>query len=134
MECRHLHGRSAWKPSGWCKGKNILLIGGGDSVTKFKNQIVNFIKIKKPIVLSINIQKSLNKNYINGYIAANRARTLMDSMEYSKSSKYIYASRDALINIANIKDYILSPAKIQKICFKHDNVNECINEIILESQ
>jgi len=37
-------------------------------------------------------------------------------------------------NIANIKDYILSPAKIQKICFKHDNVNECINEIILESQ
>jgi 4-hydroxy 2-oxovalerate aldolase len=111
--------RSAWKPSGWCKGKNILLIGGGDSVTKFKNQIVNFIKIKKPIVLSINIQKSLNKNYINGYIAANRARTLMDSMEYSKSSKYIYASRDALINIANIKEK--SKLKVRNYSIKIKN-------------
>jgi ABC-type dipeptide/oligopeptide/nickel transport system ATPase subunit len=37
-------------------------------------------------------------------------------------------------NISNIKDYILSPAKIQKICFKHDNINDCINEILFESQ
>jgi ATP-dependent 26S proteasome regulatory subunit len=37
-------------------------------------------------------------------------------------------------NIANIKDFLLSPAKIQKICFKHDNINDCINEILFESQ
>ena len=37
-------------------------------------------------------------------------------------------------NIKNIKDYVLSPAKIQKICFKHNDVNSCINEIILECQ
>jgi 4-hydroxy 2-oxovalerate aldolase len=96
--------RSYWKPSGWCKGKNILLIGGGDSIKNFNNQIINFIKIKKPIVLSINIQKSINKNYINGYIASNSARILMDSAEYGKSYKYIYAPKDALINIANIKE------------------------------
>ena len=38
------------------------------------------------------------------------------------------------INIYNIKDYVLSPAKIQKICFKHNDVNSCINEIIQECQ
>ena len=37
-------------------------------------------------------------------------------------------------NIYNIKDYVLSPAKIQKICFKHNDVNSCINEIIQECQ
>lgn len=37
-------------------------------------------------------------------------------------------------NIKNIKDYVLSPAKIQKICFKHNDVNSCINEIIQECQ
>jgi 4-hydroxy 2-oxovalerate aldolase len=96
--------RRHWKPIGWCKGKNILLIGGGNSIKNFNNQIVNFIKIKKPIVISINIQKSLNKKYINGYIAVNRARILMDSAEYSKSSKYIYTSKDAFINITNITE------------------------------
>jgi len=41
---------------------------------------------------------------------------------------------DKYVNIYNIKDYILSPAKIQKICFKHNDINSCINEIILECQ
>lgn len=96
--------RNHWKPTGWCKGKNILLVGGGNSIKNFNNQIINFIKIKKPIVLSINVQKSLNKKYINGYIAANKARILMDSVEYSKSSKYIYTSKDTFINILNTKE------------------------------
>jgi hypothetical protein len=44
------------------------------------------------------------------------------------------AEMDKYVNIYNIKDYVLSPAKIQKICFKHNDVNSCINEIILECQ
>ena len=37
-------------------------------------------------------------------------------------------------NILNIKDEILSPAEVQSICFQHNNVESCINEIVLESQ
>lgn len=44
------------------------------------------------------------------------------------------AEMDKYVNIYNIKDYVLSPAKIQKICFKHNDVNSCINEIIQECQ
>jgi 4-hydroxy 2-oxovalerate aldolase len=43
----------------------------------------------------------------------------MDSMEYSKSSKYIYASRDALINIANIKEK--SKLKVRNYSIKIKN-------------
>ena len=32
--------------------------------------------------------------------------------------------------ILNVKDYILSPAEIQSICFKNDNIENCINEIV----
>jgi hypothetical protein len=37
-------------------------------------------------------------------------------------------------DLNNIKDYIMSPAQIQSICFKNERVEECISEIILESQ
>jgi chaperone BCS1 len=33
-------------------------------------------------------------------------------------------------NIFNIKDEVLSPATIQQICFKHENIEECIKEIV----
>jgi len=37
-------------------------------------------------------------------------------------------------DLNNIKDYILSPAQIQCICFNNERIEECISEIILESQ
>ena len=37
-------------------------------------------------------------------------------------------------DLNNIKDYIMSPAQIQSICFKNERIEECISEIILESQ
>jgi len=37
-------------------------------------------------------------------------------------------------DILNIKNEILSPAEVQSICFQHNNVVSCINEIVLESQ
>jgi hypothetical protein len=37
-------------------------------------------------------------------------------------------------DLNNIKDYIMSPAQIQSICFKNERIEDCIHEIILESQ
>jgi len=34
----------------------------------------------------------------------------------------------------NIKDEILSPAEIQSISFKNDNIIDCINDIVLAAQ
>jgi hypothetical protein len=33
----------------------------------------------------------------------------------------------------NIKEYSLSPAHIQSICFKNKNIHDCIKEILHES-
>lgn len=34
----------------------------------------------------------------------------------------------------DIRDEILSPAEVQSICFKNDNINDCIRELLLASQ
>jgi len=33
-------------------------------------------------------------------------------------------------SILDVKDYILSPAEIQSICFKNEDIENCINEIV----
>ena len=35
------------------------------------------------------------------------------------------------IELLNVKDYMLSPAEIQSICFKNQDIKDCINEIVL---
>lgn len=37
-------------------------------------------------------------------------------------------------DLNNMKDYIMSPAQIQCICFNNERIEECISEIILECQ
>jgi len=66
--------------------------------------------------------------------------------EFKKASKYIikemlklkYNLNDKEMqkysDLNNIKDYIMSPAQIQCICFKNEYIEDCINDIILESQ
>jgi SpoVK/Ycf46/Vps4 family AAA+-type ATPase len=48
--------------------------------------------------------------------------------------KFKYMVSDEEINLLTdnliIKDDILSPADIQSICFKNDNISDCINEIM----
>jgi hypothetical protein len=37
-------------------------------------------------------------------------------------------------NIQNLKDYVLSPAQVQSICFKNTKIEDCLEDILLESQ
>ncbi len=41
---------------------------------------------------------------------------------------------DAYTNELIIKDYTLTPAEIQSICFKNNNIYECVNDIVLYAQ
>ena len=41
---------------------------------------------------------------------------------------------DRYTELMNIKDEILSPAEIQSICFKNDNIIDCIHDILLAIQ
>jgi len=49
--------------------------------------------------------------------------------------KYELSEKEMLkyIKLLNVKDYTLSQAEIQSICFKNQDVKDCINEIVLAS-
>lgn len=54
----------------------------------------------------------------------------MIQFKYELSDKEMLKYNDFL----NIKDYVLSPAEIQSICFKNEDIKDCINEIVLCAQ
>ena len=54
----------------------------------------------------------------------------MIQFKYEVSDKEMLKYNDFL----NIKDYVLSPAEIQSICFKNEDIKDCINEIVLCAQ
>jgi len=54
----------------------------------------------------------------------------MLQFKYELSEKEINQYFDKI----NIKDEVLSPAEVQSICFRNENIEDCINEILYESQ
>jgi hypothetical protein len=50
--------------------------------------------------------------------------------------KYELSNKDIApyVEHFNIKDEILSPAEVQSISFKNDNIKDCINEIMMFAQ
>jgi hypothetical protein len=54
----------------------------------------------------------------------------MLKLKYNKSDDDL----NSIEEIQNIKDYILSPAQIQSICFKNKKIEDCVKNIILDSQ
>jgi len=54
----------------------------------------------------------------------------MLQFKYNISSSEI----DKFTDLNQLKDHILSPAEIQSICFKNNNIVDCINEIIIAYQ
>ena len=54
----------------------------------------------------------------------------MLKLKYIKSDEIMNSYKD----FNNMKDYALSPAQVQSICFKNSNIEDCIQELLLESQ
>ena len=69
--------------------RDVLIIGPGASVNKFKSKILKFIKKKKPIVLVLNAINPVPKKYIYANVVCHILRLLSDIDKYKKSNKYL---------------------------------------------
>ena len=78
-----------WNANGWCKNRSVLIIGQGASL---KNKI-NILKIndiilkEKPLVISININNHVPKEYIDCHLTCNETRMLVDHKKYNQLNK-----------------------------------------------
>ena len=64
----------SWSPEGSIKNKNVLIIGSGPSSKQHSLAIERFIKIKKPYVIALNDQKTINEKMINIRVACHTLR------------------------------------------------------------
>ena len=78
-----------WNPCNLIKNKNILVIGPGRSIIKYKKKIIRFIKKNKPIVFVLNAINPIPKQYVYANIVCHTLRLLSDIDKYKKSNKYL---------------------------------------------
>src|SRR5690606_12948783 len=60
--------------SGLFKGREILLVGAGDTVKKYKKAIAQYVGSRKPVVVSVNINENLGYDVVDYYAISNNIR------------------------------------------------------------
>ena len=118
----------------------ILESSKGFDLSCFLNVLDGLIELHGVmIIITTNHPDKLDKalirpgriDFIHEFKKANKNIIIaMLKLKYNKTDEEIYLIK----NIKNIKDYVLSPAHIQSICFKNNEIEECVKEIILDSQ
>lgn len=86
----------SWDASGWCAGREVLIIGAGSSVSKYKDGIVKFIQKRDIVTLSLNIQTDIPEQAIDGFVAIDPMRLALEISDYAGKGKPLYTSINSL--------------------------------------
>ncbi len=74
--------KGAWLPSSVFQGREVLVIGSGPSVKKYKSAIENYIRRFSPYVIALNTETSLQQELINVRAACHPVRLLADCHQH----------------------------------------------------
>ena len=73
-----------WDATGWLEGEEVLIVGAGPSVNKYREGILQYIEKTGPIVLFLNINRYLPASLARATIVSHETRALFDSQHYYK--------------------------------------------------
>jgi 4-hydroxy 2-oxovalerate aldolase len=109
-----IHG--SWDATGWLSGKEVLLVGAGASVNKYKEGILQYIEKNEPAVLFLNTNQYLSNTVAKATVVANKTRLLLDVQQYQSLNHPIILSKGRLGKLIQdqlkglkILDYGLTP-------------------------
>jgi len=71
-----------WDATDWLANKDVLIVGAGPSVKKYKDGILRYIEKKSPSVLFLNINRYLPNTIATATIVSHETRALFDSQQY----------------------------------------------------
>jgi 4-hydroxy 2-oxovalerate aldolase len=71
-----------WDATGWLDGKEVIIVGAGPSVEKYKEGILRYIEKAAPEVIFLNINQHLPSQLAKATIVSHQTRVLFDAMKY----------------------------------------------------
>jgi 4-hydroxy 2-oxovalerate aldolase len=83
----NINNPGSWSAKDWCANKEVLILGSGASLQTYKQGIVQYIEINKPVVISLNIKHDFPKNMIDVYVSSNESKMLREATLYSQLSQ-----------------------------------------------
>jgi 4-hydroxy 2-oxovalerate aldolase len=82
-----LGGEGSWCASGWAQGKSVLIIGSGASTPQHMGAIEQYIRLKQPVVLCLNINRAVPAGLVNAYVACHESRILIEAHHYREQGR-----------------------------------------------
>jgi 4-hydroxy 2-oxovalerate aldolase len=76
--------RGTWMPKSVLQGRDVLIVGTGPGVAKYRTAIEAFIEQNQPYVIALNTQKNLREDLIDARAACHPVRLLADCHEHLK--------------------------------------------------
>jgi 4-hydroxy 2-oxovalerate aldolase len=76
--------RGSWSPKSEMQGKEVLIVGTGPGVAKYREAIEAFIDQQQPYVIALNTQQNLREDLIHVRAACHPVRLLADCHEHLK--------------------------------------------------
>jgi len=73
-----------WDATGWLADREVLIIGAGPNIKKYKEGIINYIEVHKPAVLELNINKSIPASLVTASVVSLEARAIFDVLQYGQ--------------------------------------------------
>lgn len=74
--------KGAWDATGWLANNEVLVVGAGSSVNRYREGILQYIEKVKPVVLFLNINRFLPNSLAKATIVSHETRALFDSQQY----------------------------------------------------
>ena len=82
--------KGTWNAVDWCKGQEVLIIGGGESVDYHRDGIRFFIQTYNPLVIALSVKSpGIERDLINLYACANEAKMLSEGVMFATLDKPI---------------------------------------------
>jgi 4-hydroxy 2-oxovalerate aldolase len=78
------------------KQKTVLILANGQNLGFYIDEIISLIKLESPIVLSLNINKYIDEQYIDAYVVCHPSKILLDIRDLKKVKKPIIIPKKAI--------------------------------------
>ena len=91
-----------WVATDWLKNKEVLIVGAGQSVLKYKDLILKYIERKNPTVFFLNMNNVLPQN-LDAVVVAHATRALFDRNSYNDFKNFFILPKSRLGSLVKSK-------------------------------